>query len=158
MTENVMASDWCFGVPIDHRLIKALVVLSASKSSKTGLGSHLATLERHGHGISRPKSRSPTTSESEIKFGRWLAPPIRQGGLVVALLQPAPNQQYTPNVERTSKMNVQHSTGLTISYRSSAAQLWKKPVALTLFLSAWKRLRMEAVLWRCDTHTRSSCE
>lgn len=92
MTENVMASDWCFNVPIDHRL-KPLLSSQPQKSSKTGLGSHLTTLERHGRGISRP------TSENEIKFGQWLARPMGQGGLVVALLQPAPHQQYTSNIE-----------------------------------------------------------
>ena len=93
-----MAWDWCFGMPVDHRL-KPLLSSQPQKPSRIALGSHQSTLEQYGRESDRSESRSPASSENGIRFARWLAGPMQQGGLVIALSQPAPTQRYTADCE-----------------------------------------------------------
>lgn len=98
MSEDMMASDWCFDIPIDHRL-KPLLSSQPQKRSRIAFGSHQSILGQYGRESHRSESSSPASSEDGIRFARWLAGPKQQGGLVIALLQPARNQRYTADCE-----------------------------------------------------------
>ncbi len=93
-----MASDWCFDIPIDHRL-KPLLSSRSQKRSRIAFGGHQSTLEQYGRETDRSECSSPASSGDGIRFASQLATPMRQGGLVIALLQPAPSQRYTADFE-----------------------------------------------------------
>lgn len=93
-----MTCDWCFGIPVDHRL-KPLLSSQPQKPSWIALGSHQSTLEQYGCEIDQSESCSPASTRDGIRFAKWLAGPMQQGGLLVALLQPARTQRYTGDCE-----------------------------------------------------------
>lgn len=86
----------CNGVPVDHRLKQFLP--SATLKHSQGVGNHADIVKSFGNTIVRDDQTHP--SENEAGFAAWLAKPDMQGGLVIALLQPAKTQVYTPDFHR----------------------------------------------------------
>ncbi len=74
MSEDMIASDWCFDIPIDHRL-KPLLSSQPQKRSRIAFGSHQSILGQYGRESHRSESSSPASSEDGIRFARWLAGP-----------------------------------------------------------------------------------
>jgi hypothetical protein len=85
----------CNGIPIDHRLVRFLQ--SAKQKHSNGVGIHTNIVEGFGNSMVRDDQSYP--SANEAGFAAWLAKPDMQGGLVVALLQPAKTQIYTPGFQ-----------------------------------------------------------
>jgi hypothetical protein len=85
----------CNGIPIDHRLARFLQ--NAKQTHSVGVGKHAEIVENFGNTMVRDDRSYPC--KNEAGFAAWLAKPDMQGGLVVALLQPAKNQIYTSNVQ-----------------------------------------------------------
>lgn len=96
-----MASEWCFDIPIDHRLKRFLV--RPRIDSSADVGAHRMLYEDHGRSLQRSQSRSFPVSDPEIDFGSWLARPDARGGLVVALMQPARSQRYSGSFEQIKR-------------------------------------------------------
>lgn len=86
----------CNGVPIDHRLKQFLP--SAKRKHSLKIGKHADIIESFGNTLVRDDQTYP--SSDETGFAAWLAKPDMQGGLVIALLQPAKTQVYTPDFQR----------------------------------------------------------
>jgi hypothetical protein len=96
---RVMASTndkyLCNGIPVDHRLKRFLP--SAKQKHSQGVGKHADIVESFGNTMVRDDQTYP--SKNEAGFAAWLATPNMQGGLVIALLQPAKTQVYTPDFQ-----------------------------------------------------------
>lgn len=86
----------CNGIPVDHRLKRFLP--SAKQKHSQRVGKHADIVESFGNTMIRDDQTYP--SENEAGFAAWLAKPDMQGGLVIALLQPAKSQVYTPDFKR----------------------------------------------------------
>lgn len=85
----------CNGIPVDHHL-KRFRPSDKPKHSQ-GVGKHADIIERFGNTMVRDDQTYP--SKNEAGFATWLAKPDRQGGLVVALLQPARTRIYTADFQ-----------------------------------------------------------
>jgi hypothetical protein len=85
----------CNGIPVDHRLKRFLP--SAKRKHSQGVGKHADIVESFGNTMVRDDKTYP--SKNEAGFAAWLAKPDIQGGLVIALLQPAKTQVYTPDFQ-----------------------------------------------------------
>ena len=85
----------CNGVPVDHRLKQFLP--SAKHKHSQRVGKHADIIESFGNTMVRDNKTYP--SQNEVGFAAWLAKPDMQGGLVIALLQPAKTQVYTPDFQ-----------------------------------------------------------
>ena len=81
---------------MDHRLKRFLS--SAKRKHSQGVGKHADIVESFGNNLVRDDKTVP--SEYEASFASWLAKPDMQGGLVIALLQPAKSQVYTVDFQR----------------------------------------------------------
>jgi hypothetical protein len=96
---RVMASSndkyLCNGIPVDHRLKRFLP--SAKRKHSQGVGKHADIVESFGNTMVRDDKTYP--SKNEASFAAWLAKPDMQGSLVIALLQPAKTQIYTPDFQ-----------------------------------------------------------
>lgn len=96
---RVMASSddkyLCNGIPVDHRLKRFLP--SAKRKHSQGVGKHADIVESFGNTMVRDDQTYP--SKNEAGFAAWLAKPDMPGGLVIALLQPAKTQVYTPDFQ-----------------------------------------------------------
>ena len=86
----------CNGIPVDHRLKRFLP--SARQKHSQAVGQHADIVEGFGNSMVRDNGTFP--SQHEAAFAEWLAKPDMTGGLVVALLQPAKTQEYTPDFQR----------------------------------------------------------
>lgn len=89
------SKDLCNGIPVDHR-IKRFLPCAKSRHSQR-IGKHADIVENFGNTMVRDNKTYP--SENEAGFAAWLAKPDMQGGLVIALLQPAKTQVYTADYE-----------------------------------------------------------
>ncbi len=87
----------CNGIPVDHRLNRFLP--SAKSKHSENVGKHADIIETFGNSMIRDDKSYP--SNNEAGFAAWLAKPDMQGGLVVALLQPAKTQVYTGDFQWT---------------------------------------------------------
>lgn len=98
-SSQVMASTndkyLCNGIPVDHRLKRFLP--SAKPKHSQEVGKHAGIVESFGYTMVRDDQTYPSTNEAG--FAAWLAKPDMQGGLVIALLQPAKTQVYTPDFQ-----------------------------------------------------------
>lgn len=79
------------GIPIDHRLQSLLP--GADLPPPQAVGKHARIAGDYGHKMIRDDGSRPSRTEAE--FAAWLAEPHTQGGVVIALLQPAKSQVYT---------------------------------------------------------------
>ncbi|KAH9203555.1 hypothetical protein DL95DRAFT_147148 [Leptodontidium sp. 2 PMI_412] len=83
------------GVPVDHRLrdtIRELMKLNGASTASNLSSNHNEYLRQLAQYI---HDRGWSISEDEVDFACYLAEPAVRGGIVVALTQPPPNQDYS---------------------------------------------------------------
>jgi len=98
LSNYAIESNWCFDIPIDHRLKRSLS--QPQNNARTRIGAHALIYKGYRRLLQTTQARLPLRSEKEIEIGEWLAGPMRHNGLVVALLQPAPKQEYKGSFEQ----------------------------------------------------------
>jgi hypothetical protein len=80
----------CNGIPVDHRLIP---FLQRIRLTQTNLyANHAHKVEEYGSSMLREDYSRPT--KEEIEFTKWMAKPDNQGGVLIAIKQPAISQRY----------------------------------------------------------------
>jgi hypothetical protein len=80
----------CNGVPVDHRLASFLQRVRLTQTNV--YASHADLVEDFASLILRENHTQPT--EEEVQFAKWMAKPDNQGGVLIALMQPAQYQTY----------------------------------------------------------------
>lgn len=95
-----MAHNTCLGIPIDHRLRKFIGIPKGDTNRRHG--DHIERFSNFADWWRDEKGYSKISIE-EREFGRFLASPETQGGLVLILERPSDVQSYSDDLEETIK-------------------------------------------------------
>jgi hypothetical protein len=86
---QIVSPNHCLDIPIDHRLRSLLQPYQPN--SDICAAKHAKILEQYGKAL---QNSGEDIRWSEIQFAKTLAMPETKGGVLILLLQPAPNQKY----------------------------------------------------------------
>ncbi|OAP60878.1 hypothetical protein AYL99_05880 [Fonsecaea erecta] len=91
-SRHFRASTACWNLLLIEPLLQ-----SAKQKHSQEVGNHADIIQSFGNTMVRDDKTYP--SKNEVGFAAWLAQPETQGGLVIALLQPAKTQIYTEDFQ-----------------------------------------------------------